>query len=117
MAALVQRLPGRTRMLELEKLRSNIFQTSFNPTSVRTGAKYLRARLRGPSMVQYYPPQLSIPRLNNIIAKEADLFKELDPAGFDPVLFVDEVEQQRLADVASLKARGKGKPKKARTPG
>ena len=68
-------------------------------------------------MVQYYLPQLSIPRLNNIIAKDADLFKQLDPAGFDPVFFVDEAEQQRLADVASLKARGKGKPKKAKTPG
>jgi len=68
-------------------------------------------------MVQYYPHQLSIPRLNNIIAKDADLFKQLDPAGFEPVFFVDEAEQQRLADVASLKARGKGKPKKAKTPG
>lgn len=68
-------------------------------------------------MIQYYPAQLSIPRLNNIIAKEADVFKELDPAGLDPVFFVDEVEQQRLADVASLKARGKGKPRKAKTPG
>lgn len=68
-------------------------------------------------MIEYYPPQLSISRLNNIIAKDAALFQQLDPAGLEPVFFRDEVEEQRLADVASLQARGKGKPKKARTPG
>lgn len=115
--AAIQRLPTRARLLEVEKLHCDIFQTSFNPTSVRTGAKYLRGRLRGPSMVDYYPPVLSIPRLNNIIARDAKLFKELDPAGLEPVYFADEAEEQRLADVASLKARGKGKPKKARTAG
>lgn len=68
-------------------------------------------------MIQYYPPQLSIPRLNGIIARDADLFRRLDPSGLEPVYFTDEVEEQRLADVASLKARGKGKPKKATTQG
>lgn len=117
MAAVVQRVPSKARLLEVAKQRSAIFQTSFNPTSVRTGAKYLRARLRGPSMVQYYPPQLSISRLNGIISRDADLFRQLDPAGLEPVFFADEVEEQRLADVASLQARGKGKPKKATTQG
>ncbi|KZV90813.1 hypothetical protein EXIGLDRAFT_561781, partial [Exidia glandulosa HHB12029] len=44
-----------SRMQQMLRLRSNIFQTSYNPTHVRTGAKYLKARLRGPSMIQYYP--------------------------------------------------------------
>ncbi|KAF8311571.1 hypothetical protein DL93DRAFT_2083017 [Clavulina sp. PMI_390] len=118
MAAVAQRLPvpSRGRMLQLLQTRSEIFQTAFNPKSLRTGAKYLRARLRGPSMVQYYPPRLSIPRVNGIIANNASLFRSLDPAGMEPVYFTDEVEEQRLADVAALQFRGKGKPKKARTP-
>ena len=109
-------LPTRERLLELQKLQCDIFQTSFNPTAARTGAKYLRARLRGPSMIEYYPPTLSISRVNDMIAKERDLFMELDE-GREPIFLADEAEEQRLADVASLKARGKGKPKKARKPG
>ncbi|WRT69762.1 uncharacterized protein IL334_006753 [Kwoniella shivajii] len=44
----------------LSSLRSPIFQTLSNPTSSRMGTKYLRRRLRGPSIASYYP-QLTNP--------------------------------------------------------
>jgi small subunit ribosomal protein S33 len=91
-----------SRLAALARLRSTIFQTSYNPTSQRTGAKYLKRRLRGPSMIEYYPNQLSIATLN----KE---FPGLD--------LVDEYEEQRLQDVVDKKKRGKGAPKKAKSAG
>ena len=91
-----------SRLAALTRLRSIIFQTSYNPTSQRTGAKYLKRRLRGPSMVEYYPNQLSISALN----------KELP--GLD---LIDEYEEQRLQDVVDKKKRGKGAPKKAKSAG
>lgn len=91
-----------SRLAALVKTRCAVFQTSYNPTSVRTGAKYLRARLRGPSMMNYYPPTLS---LSSIIRK----YPELE--------LVDAAEQQRLQDVEDKKKRGKGAPKKAKSKG
>ncbi|OCF43853.1 hypothetical protein I317_02296 [Kwoniella heveanensis CBS 569] len=44
----------------LSSLRSPIFHTLSNPTSARMGTKYLRRRLRGPSVASYYP-QLTNP--------------------------------------------------------
>ncbi|KAH9915709.1 mitochondrial ribosomal subunit S27-domain-containing protein, partial [Amylocystis lapponica] len=55
-----------SRLAALNRLRCTIFQTSYNPTSVRTGAKYLRARLRGPSMIEYYPKQVTIAQFNRM---------------------------------------------------
>lgn len=91
-----------SRLAALTRLRSIIFQTSYNPTSQRTGAKYLKRRLRGPSMIEYYPNQLSFSALNK------------DFPGLD---LVDEYEEQRLQDVADKKKRGKGAPKKAKSAG
>lgn len=91
-----------SRLAALTRLRCEIFQTSYNPTSVRTGAKYLRARLRGPSMINYYPEELTVARFNRM----AGDFKIQDWA-----------EYQRLADVEEKKRRGKGVPKKAKTQG
>lgn len=91
-----------SRFAALVKTRCAVFQTSYNPTSVRTGAKYLRARLRGPSMVNYYPPTLS---LSSIIRE----FPEME--------LVDAAERQRLQDVEDRKKRGKGAPKKAKSKG
>jgi small subunit ribosomal protein S33 len=91
-----------SRLAALTRLRSVIFQTSYNPTSQRTGAKYLKRRLRGPSMIDYYPQQLSISAIN----KE---FKGLN--------LIDEDEEQRLQDVEDKKKRGKGAPKKAKSAG
>ena len=92
-----------SRLAALTRLRCAIFQTSYNPTSARTGAKYLRARLRGPSMVQYYPQELSVAKFNRMSHGE---FKIADLA-----------EAQRLTNIEALKKRGKGAPKKARTKG
>jgi small subunit ribosomal protein S33 len=91
-----------SRIAALTRLRSVVFQTSYNPTSQRTGAKYLKRRLRGPAMVDYYPQQLSIAALNT-------QFKGLN--------LIDEDEEQRLQDVADKKKRGKGAPKKAKSAG
>lgn len=90
------------KIAALNKLRCSIFQTLYNPTSVRTGAKYLRARLRGPSMINYYPPVLSIAQL-----------KKGNP-GWE---IQDEDEIQRFQDVEDRKKRGKGAPKKAKSKG
>ena len=91
-----------SRLAALTRLRCSIFATAYNPTSQRTGAKYLRARLRGPSMMNYYPNVLKVSQVNK-------LFPEL--------ALVDEEEEQRFADIEALKARGKGAPKKAKTKG
>jgi small subunit ribosomal protein S33 len=91
-----------SRLAALTRLRSVVFQTSYNPTSQRTGAKYLKRRLRGPAMVDYYPQTLSISALNK-------QFKGLN--------LIDEDEEQRLQDVADKKKRGKGAPKKAKSAG
>ena len=69
---------------------------------MRTGAKYLRKRLVGPSMLNYYPREVSIAKLNS-----------WNP-GWD---LVDLKEQQRVQDVEAKKKRGKGTPKKAKTKG
>ena len=91
-----------SRLAALTRLRSVVFQTSYNPTSTRTGAKYLKRRLRGPAMVDYYPQQLSISLLNK---------------QFEGLNLIDEDEEQRLQDVADKKKRGKGAPKKAKSAG
>ncbi|KAF9078532.1 mitochondrial ribosomal subunit S27-domain-containing protein [Rhodocollybia butyracea] len=91
-----------SRLAALIRLRCNIFQTVYNPTGIRTGAKYLRARLRGPSMMSYYPPTLNIARV-------AKMYPELELA--------DEDEEQRLQDIEDRKRRGKSAPKKAKTKG
>ena len=55
----------RSASRQLEQIRHEIFQTTSNPQQQRTGAKYLRQRLVGPSMMQYYPPQISVSRILN----------------------------------------------------
>ncbi|KIJ63353.1 hypothetical protein HYDPIDRAFT_29607 [Hydnomerulius pinastri MD-312] len=90
------------RLTALTKARCAVFQTAYNPTSARTGAKYLRARLRGPSMVQYYPKEVNMSKL-------AKQWPELK--------LVDFAESQRLRDVEAKKARGKGVPTKAKDKG
>ncbi|KAF8888227.1 mitochondrial ribosomal subunit S27-domain-containing protein [Infundibulicybe gibba] len=89
-----------SRLTQLTKLRCSIFQTAYNPTGLRTGAKYLRARLRGPAMVSYYPAEVNLSQI-------ARAYPELE--------IVDEVEEQRMVDVEEKKKRGKGAPKKAKT--
>jgi hypothetical protein len=91
-----------SRLAALKQLRCSIFQTSYNPQSLRTGAKYFRARLRGPSMLSYYPDSFNI-------AQIARKHPELE--------LVNEDEEERLQDVLERKRRGKGPPKKAKNKG
>lgn len=52
-------LPSAQRLQQLVKLRSEIFGTTYNPDSLRTGSKVLKARLRGPAMLRYYGDRIS----------------------------------------------------------
>lgn len=56
--------PPSTLHTLLSSLRSPIFHTAHNPTSARTGLKYLKRQLRGPAMVAYYPKFPSLATLN-----------------------------------------------------
>ncbi|PVF98317.1 hypothetical protein CPB86DRAFT_363728 [Serendipita vermifera] len=94
--------PSHERMMALKQLQCSIFSTTFNPTSARTGAKYLKGRLRGQAMVDYYPRELTFRDINHTYP------------GID---IQDAEELQRLADVAGRKARGKGAPPKAKEAG
>ncbi|KIY45671.1 hypothetical protein FISHEDRAFT_49151 [Fistulina hepatica ATCC 64428] len=87
--------PARTQ--QLRRLRCDVFQTTYNPTGLRTGAKYLKKRLRGPSMVEYYP----------------ELFDLMKIRRQYPVLeLMGQHESERFCDVEERKSRGKGTPKK-----
>lgn len=90
-----------SRLTALVQARCAIFKTAYNPTSTRTGAKYFRARLRGPSMVNYYPQDIDLS-----MSKFAKEWPELELVNF--------AEAQRLWDVDMKKARGKGAPTKAK---
>ena len=48
----------------LSSLRAPILQTQHNPLCQRLGTKYLRRRLRAPSMINYYPVVPSLRKLN-----------------------------------------------------
>lgn len=47
------------RIAALTELRATVFGTTYNPLSLRTGSKILKARLRGPSMLRYYGERMS----------------------------------------------------------
>jgi len=89
------------RLQALKQLQCSIFSTTYNPTNARNGAKYLKGRLRGPSMVQYYPPRITFKDIDHILDGEFGV--------------TDLAEQERLDDVEARKRRGKGAPKKAKT--
>ena len=91
------------RLQALKQLQCSIFSTTYNPTNARNGAKYLKGRLRGPSMVQYYPPRITFKDIEKMLGGEFGV--------------TDLAEQQRLDDVEARKRRGKGAPKKAKTKG
>ncbi|GAA5822971.1 hypothetical protein JCM11251_004441 [Rhodosporidiobolus azoricus] len=93
-----QAVPPAARLQELVKLRADIFSTTYNPESLRTGSKILKARLRGPAMVQYYGDRFSGWKGLNAAVPGLELR--------------DIVEEQRLLDIDTLRKRGKVKPKK-----
>ncbi|KAH0294543.1 hypothetical protein KCU62_g85, partial [Aureobasidium sp. EXF-3399] len=91
----------RTLALKLMETQCAIFNTTYNPSALRTGNSVLRQRLRGPSMAAYYPRR---------VARFADLQKAYP--GFETY---DDFEEDRIESVAITKSRGKGAPKKKRT--
>ena len=99
----VRRSVDPARLQALKQLQCSIFSTTYNPTNARNGAKYLKGRLRGPSMVRYYPPRITFKQIEKLLDGEFGV--------------TDLAEQQRLEDVEERKQRGKGAPKKAKTKG
>ncbi|KAJ8133172.1 hypothetical protein O1611_g455 [Lasiodiplodia mahajangana] len=93
----------RARLLDLMKVQCQIFSTTYNPEGIRMGNKILRQRLRGPSLVKYYPPRG--PTINT-------LAKEFRSLGLDTE---NEKEVHRLEHIEGRKQRDKGVPKKKRT--
>ncbi|GAA5868729.1 hypothetical protein JCM5296_000677 [Sporobolomyces johnsonii] len=93
-----QAVPSASRLQELVKLRSELFGTTYNPDSLRTGSKILKARLRGPAMLRYYGQRFSG-------------WKGLN-AAIPGLNLLDIHEQTRLADLEAMRKRGKVKPKK-----
>ncbi|KAK6824752.1 hypothetical protein PG990_003883 [Apiospora arundinis] len=93
----------RARLLNLMKAQCEIFSTTYNPDGIRMGNKILRQRLRGPSLVKYYPPKQ--PGLNQLLKD----FKHLELEG------VDEEFEDWQEHIAGVRQRGKQPPKKKRT--
>ncbi|KAI1139742.1 mitochondrial ribosomal subunit S27-domain-containing protein [Hypoxylon sp. FL0543] len=103
----------RARLLNLMKAQCEIFSTAYNPDGIRMGNKILRQRLKGPSLAKYYPPRG--PTVNTL----ARAFKSLH------LETINEEAEDRLEHLAGqailfpwlgVKSRGKGAPKKKRTP-
>jgi small subunit ribosomal protein S33 len=97
--------PRSAALRALALARARIFEVS-PPSAVpggeRTGAKVLRPRLVGPSMLRYYPANLNLSSLSSVVpGLLAPGEKLLDPR-----------EAQRLEDVERRKGLGKGPPKK-----
>jgi len=82
------------------QLSASIFNTTFNPSNIRTGNKILRQRLKGTTLAEYYPPRVVT------IRDMRRLWPEMK--------IPDEDEETRVASVERTKARGKGAPKKIR---
>ncbi|RHZ54806.1 hypothetical protein Glove_423g33 [Diversispora epigaea] len=90
--------PTKERLAVLAKLTAKLFDNNYNPTGIRTGNKILRQRLIGPTVTNWYPKPLIKKR------EITELFPEFQ--------LIDLEEKQRLDDIARLRKRGKGAPKK-----
>ncbi|KAJ1019404.1 hypothetical protein NDA16_004521 [Ustilago loliicola] len=90
--------PSSSAVLSLKALQSKVFGTTYNPTHARTGAKVLRQRLQGPSMLTYYPPTVN--------------FRSIEKLAPGLGRLQDVREIQREKDVERKKMLGKGPPKK-----
>lgn len=87
-------LPSVARLQALTKLRSTVFETTYNPESLRTGSKVLKARLRGPAMLRYYGERISGWAGLNAAVPGLEL--------------KDIAEETRLIDLETRRKRGKG---------
>lgn len=106
----------------LAEARARIFQSTpprplGESPSIRTGAKYLRKRLVGPSMLNYYPPTISLKSVSRALygpggPHEGETWQA--PDGTTRSGLIDLKELQRLQDVEHKKAIGKGPPKKGK---
>ncbi|RKF58949.1 Mitochondrial 37S ribosomal protein S27 [Erysiphe neolycopersici] len=91
----------RQRLLDLLKVQCNIFNTTYNPEALRLGNKILRQRLRGPSILAYYPRKVAtLQDMNRCFPNWETL---------------DEREEERLENLRIAKAKGKAAPKKKKT--
>ncbi|KAI0911408.1 mitochondrial ribosomal subunit S27-domain-containing protein [Ustulina deusta] len=114
----------RARLLDLMKVQCQIFSTTYNPEGIRMGNKILRQRLRGPSLAKYYPPRG--PTIQT-------LEKEFRSLGLETLNEDEEDREEHLAGqvacvlllcvacpiltfFCSRRQRGKGAPKKKRSP-
>lgn len=93
-------LPSKQRLMEAKKVAAGIFQSQWNPTNIRNGAKVLRAPLRGPKVALYYGKNEDTPTFKDF----REWFPELG--------LTDPKEEYRLKMVRDRKKRNKGAPKK-----
>lgn len=92
--------PSSSAVWSLKALQAKVFGTTYNPTQARTGAKVLRQRLQGPSMLAYYPPTVNFRAIQKLVSGLGRL--------------QDVRETQRLKDVERKKMLGKGPPRKGK---
>lgn len=95
--------PSKDKLIQLRQLQCQVFKETYNPNNIRTGAKILRAPLRGQTLANYYGPS-DFPS----IAKVA---RSLSTPDFT---VINAPEVYRAERVEDLKRRGKGSPKKIR---
>lgn len=97
-----------------------IFSLNFNPQRLRLGNKVLRQRLRGPALAAWYP------RKTVSFRDLQDAYRPLGLTVFDEYeddreeaiqmyVIIHTKDKTLIADYASAKLRGKGRPKKKRT--
>lgn len=122
MASIVRSLlPTPARLQTLQKLRSQIFGTTFNPLSLRTGSKVLKARLRGPAMLRYYGERMSgFAGLNNAIPNlelrdVAEETRYVAPSPCPKRAVTYAAFAHRLIDLETRRKRGKVTPKKGKS--
>ena len=68
----------RSRVVDLMRVQSRIFNTIFNPTGERLGNKILRARLKGPAFASYYPRRVATFKDLQKVYPEWQMYDEMD---------------------------------------
>lgn len=119
-----QAAPAAARLQQLAKLRCDVLGTVYNPHSLRTGSKVLKARLRGPAMLRYYGERFSSFRglnaatpgleLRDLVEETRSVSLLAPPLPRAPrdAVELTKVPLHRLLDIETLRKRGKVKPKK-----
>ncbi|ODQ77411.1 hypothetical protein BABINDRAFT_169274 [Babjeviella inositovora NRRL Y-12698] len=94
--------PAALRLAQLIKLSCGVFNEVYNPTQIRTGAKYLKRKLKGHVTGSYYTPN-SFPSVYDL---KKHFPKEIQHR------FITNEDKYKLHMTLARKRRGKGKPKK-----